>query len=41
MTLKWLFFQEIAKVAQQVGQTPLHNTLELHQFAQQANCNMF
>ena len=39
MTLKWLFFQEIAKTAHQLEsstQIPVHNTLELHQFAQHA-----
>ena len=39
MTLKWLFFQEIEKIAQQLGAQPpdpAHNTFELHQFAQHA-----
>ena len=39
MTLKWLFFQEIAKIAQQLGlspQTPFRNTIKLHQFAEHA-----
>ena len=39
MTLKWLFFPEIGKIAQRLGAftpAPVHNTLELHRFAQDA-----
>ena len=34
-----IFFKEIAKIAQQLGlclQTPINNTVELHQFVQHA-----
>ena len=39
MTLTWLFFPEIAKIALRLGALPpdpVHNTFELHQFAQHA-----
>ena len=39
MTLKWLLFQEIAKIAQRLGAkppVPFHNAVELYQFSQHA-----
>ena len=44
ITLKWLFFQETAKIAQRLGALPpdpMYNTLKLHQFVQHAQLQQF